>query len=254
MSAAPSTSASAASATASASASVSVPAFAPGERVLCYHGPLVYEAKVLRTETWDARNTRTGALGPHFLVHYKGWKQTWDEWVHVTRLLKWNETNLALQKALQQQASAASASAASSAGKGAARAGVGAKDGRRKDGRGTKRGREEDEGARRPEMKLSVPEALKVLLVDDWEAVTKNNQVRRPPPSPSAHRAHCAADAACLRCHRHWACTVRRGQLVPLPRSPNVLELLEEFRAHVLAQKPPQCVAFPPRSRTPCAH
>lgn len=27
-------------------------------------------------------------------------------------------------------------------------------------------------------MKLSVPEQLKVLLVDDWEAVTKNNQVR----------------------------------------------------------------------------
>jgi mortality factor 4-like protein 1 len=27
-------------------------------------------------------------------------------------------------------------------------------------------------------MKLSVPEALKVILVDDWEAITKNNQVR----------------------------------------------------------------------------
>ena len=27
-------------------------------------------------------------------------------------------------------------------------------------------------------MKLTVPEQLKVLLVDDWEAVTKNNQVR----------------------------------------------------------------------------
>ena len=26
-------------------------------------------------------------------------------------------------------------------------------------------------------MKLNVPEQLKVLLVDDWEAVTKNNQV-----------------------------------------------------------------------------
>ena len=26
-------------------------------------------------------------------------------------------------------------------------------------------------------MKLNVPEVLKVLLVDDWEAVTKNNQV-----------------------------------------------------------------------------
>lgn len=27
-------------------------------------------------------------------------------------------------------------------------------------------------------MKLNIPEILKVLLVDDWEAVTKNNQVR----------------------------------------------------------------------------
>jgi len=29
-------------------------------------------------------------------------------------------------------------------------------------------------------MKLNVPEILKVKLVDDWEAVTKNNQVRFP--------------------------------------------------------------------------
>lgn len=27
-------------------------------------------------------------------------------------------------------------------------------------------------------MKLNVPEVLKVLLVDDWEAITKNNQAR----------------------------------------------------------------------------
>ena len=38
--------------------------------------------------------------------------------------------------------------------------------------------RAQDEGTRKPEMKLNVPEPLKVLLVDDWEAVTKNNQVR----------------------------------------------------------------------------
>jgi len=49
---------------------------------------------------------------------------------------------------------------------------------RRKDGRGTKRGRDEDDTNRRPDMKLNVPEILKVLLVDDWEAVTKNNQAR----------------------------------------------------------------------------
>lgn len=36
----------------------------------------------------------------------------------------------------------------------------------------------QDDTARKPEMKLAVPEMLKVLLVDDWEAVTKNSQVR----------------------------------------------------------------------------
>jgi mortality factor 4-like protein 1 len=35
----------------------------------------------------------------------------------------------------------------------------------------------QDEGNKKPEMKLNVPEVLKVKLVDDWEAVTKNNQV-----------------------------------------------------------------------------
>ena len=29
-------------------------------------------------------------------------------------------------------------------------------------------------------MKLDVPEVLKMFLVDDWEAVTKNNQVGLP--------------------------------------------------------------------------
>jgi len=49
-------------------------------------------------------------------------------------------------------------------------------------------------------MKLNVPEILKVLLVDDWEAVTKNNQ------------------------------------LVTLPRSPTVAEILHDFQEFVLSQ------------------
>ncbi len=47
-----------------------------GERVLCYHGPVIYEAKVLKAEIWDAANIKTGTAGPHYFVHYKGWKQT----------------------------------------------------------------------------------------------------------------------------------------------------------------------------------
>ena len=36
----------------------------------------------------------------------------------------------------------------------------------------------QDESNKKPDIKLNVPEALKMFLVDDWEAVTKNNQVR----------------------------------------------------------------------------
>ena len=50
--------------------------FSIGERVLCYHGPLIYEAKILKSEHWDEATTKTGDVGPHFFVHYKGWKQT----------------------------------------------------------------------------------------------------------------------------------------------------------------------------------
>lgn len=108
-----------------------------------------------------------------FLFH------SWDEWVPTVRLLKFNEANLALQKDLSKaQVAATSASASASKTSTSAR-GAQTGGGRRKEGgRGTKRGREDDDGARRPEMRLAVPDTLKVLLVDDWEAVTKNSQVR----------------------------------------------------------------------------
>ena len=50
--------------------------FAANERVLCYHGPLIYEAKVLKVQNADETTTVSGAVGPHYFVHYKGWKQT----------------------------------------------------------------------------------------------------------------------------------------------------------------------------------
>ena len=105
--------------------------------------------------------------------------RSWDEWVPTTRLLKFNEANLSLQKDLSRaQAAATSTSASASKTSNAAR-GAQPGGGRRKEGgRGTKRGRDDDDGTRRPEMRLVIPETLKVLLVDDWEAVTKNNQVR----------------------------------------------------------------------------
>ncbi|EIM84882.1 MRG-domain-containing protein [Stereum hirsutum FP-91666 SS1] len=182
--------------------------YAQNERVLCYHGPLMYEAKVLKAEVLETGNAKTGSGGIHYFVHYKGWKQTWDEWVPPTRLLKYNEQNIQLQKQLTQAQNAASASSSAANHKSSASASASARPGgssRRKDGagRGTKRGREDEDAGKRPELKLAVPEALKVMLVDDWEAVTKNMQ------------------------------------LVTLPRSPTVHELLQEFQAHVFANPSP---------------
>jgi hypothetical protein len=55
---------------------MSAVSFSAGERVLCYHGPLIYESKILKGEVWDEANTKLETVGPHYLVHYKGWKQT----------------------------------------------------------------------------------------------------------------------------------------------------------------------------------
>ncbi|KAJ3537125.1 hypothetical protein NMY22_g5731 [Coprinellus aureogranulatus] len=52
-------------------------------------------------------------------------------------------------------------------------------------------------------MKLVVPELLKQKLVDDWEWVTKDQRI------------------------------------VPLPREPNVVKILEKFKKHILETKPP---------------
>lgn len=40
---------------------------------------------------------------------------------------------------------------------------------------------QEEEYQKRPEIKVFIPDVLKTQLVDDWEAITKNMQVRRPP-------------------------------------------------------------------------
>ncbi|CAG8461682.1 7002_t:CDS:10 [Paraglomus brasilianum] len=74
--------------------------FADNEQVLCFHGPLLYEAKVLKAEYWVGRES-SDESGPHYYVHYKGWKSTWDEWVPEARVVKLNEANLERQRQLK---------------------------------------------------------------------------------------------------------------------------------------------------------
>ncbi|GFQ65653.1 mortality factor 4-like protein 1 [Trichonephila clavata] len=66
--------------------------FADGEKVLCFHGPLLYEAKCMKCQAKDK--------SVKYLVHYSGWNKNWDEWVPESRVLRYNEANLQRQKDL----------------------------------------------------------------------------------------------------------------------------------------------------------
>lgn len=163
-------------------------------------------------ENWKENDNQSGATGPHYLVHYQGWKKTWDEWVPETRLLKFNEENLARQKALvdAQKAEAAAAAAVAAAHEQNAR---GKAEARRSTStsstagasRGSKRSRDASEAdghEKRPDIRLHIPDSLKAVLVDDWENIT------------------------------------RKEQLVPLPRHPNVKDILREYAAYYEAAAP----------------
>ncbi|NXP04549.1 MO4L1 protein, partial [Thinocorus orbignyianus] len=100
--------------------------FLSGERVLCFHGPLLYEAKCVKVAIKDKQvkyfihysgwnknislysNTQCTSLFYHFFDSKLGSKaleecvSCWDEWVPESRVLKYVDTNLQKQKELQK--------------------------------------------------------------------------------------------------------------------------------------------------------
>ncbi|XP_039141797.1 protein MRG1 [Dioscorea cayenensis subsp. rotundata] len=145
-----------------------------GEKVLAYHGPAIYEAKVqkseLRKDEWK------------YFVHYLGWSKNWDEWVGADRLLKYNEGNIRKQQALKKHSSADK----------------NAKSGRTTQNkpkgstvtRGKKRKGQssiEEKETRSPEKAFTIqfPLTLKQQLVDDWEFVTQLGKLVKLPRTPN---------------------------------------------------------------------
>ena len=56
---------------------------------------------MLKRDCWTEDSGKP-SIGIQYFVHYKGWKDKWDEWVPETRVLKLNEENLERQKILMQ--------------------------------------------------------------------------------------------------------------------------------------------------------
>ncbi|KAI1944917.1 Esa1p-associated factor [Ophidiomyces ophidiicola] len=146
------------------------------EVVLCFHHDILYDAKILdaRAENESDKNSLY-----EYRVHYKGWKNTWDDWVSQDLLRKYNEENRELAATLRRQVEAAMRSRTKSGKKKAADlASSRASEDRtsKKRGRETEIEQEEDFNST-PSIRVLMPERLKEYLVDDWEFVTKDKSV-----------------------------------------------------------------------------
>ena len=103
--------------------------FQLGGKCLAFHGPLLYEAKILKmwdpstktVTTWnsdpkDPKEVEKDVIAeedeippeiinfPCYFIHYQGWKSTWDEWIGNTRIREFNNENVELKKKLASDA------------------------------------------------------------------------------------------------------------------------------------------------------
>ncbi|KAL4771265.1 chromatin modification-related protein eaf3 [Aspergillus nidulans var. acristatus] len=166
------------------------------ERVLCFHHEILYEAKILDLRHTDPDDRKS----PYeYLVHYKGWKNTWDDWVPQDRLRKFTEENRELATTLRREAEAAlrqkSTKTSMKKKGGSDHSSARGSEERQTSvpGRGTKRARDndiekEEHFYTRPSVRIVMPDNLKSLLVDDWENVTKNQQVVALPAKSSVNQ------------------------------------------------------------------
>lgn len=159
--------------------------FDEGEKVLAYHGPKIYEAKVQKAE-FRKNEWR-------YFVHYLGWNKNWDEWVDAGRLMKYNQENILKQRALDKKQgvdkSTKSGRSAQTKPKNSADAKVDKDEVKNTASKGKKR--KADSGTEKcnisPEklIKIQIPSGLKKQLVDDWEFITQQNKLVKLPRSPT---------------------------------------------------------------------
>ncbi|KAL8282324.1 hypothetical protein RB601_008283 [Gaeumannomyces tritici] len=103
------------------------PPFKEEERVFCFHMDMLYEARILEVQAAEAGEGPAG--GWQYKIHYKGWKNTWDDWVPQDRVRKFNDENKELASQLREQMKSqqkGSKAAASAGAKRAARGATGA--------------------------------------------------------------------------------------------------------------------------------
>jgi len=74
------------------------PQFSKDEKVLCFHMDMLYEAKIMDVQPGDKPGD-----GFRYKVHYKGWKNTWDDWVLADRIRPFDDEHKELAAQLHAQ-------------------------------------------------------------------------------------------------------------------------------------------------------
>lgn len=188
--------------------------FPPGSQVLAYHGPLVYEAKVLKFRERGKLFVEIGEGqsepleqnkiplflqdGDAYFLHYKGWSPKWDEWVSNERVMEFNDDNLGLsrelrnarkraierldpskekKKTVKEEPKEKKKRKLPSVAPGSAASNGGAETAKQtSNGNGRKKPKTEPKG---PSYEIMMPlrPNLKCLLVDDWEFMTKDHKL-----------------------------------------------------------------------------
>lgn len=180
--------------------------------MLAYHGPLVYEAKVLKihekgklfVEIGEGKSEPLESNKiPKFLLeddayflHYKGWSLKWDEWVSTERVMEFNDDNLGLSRELRNARKKAIQKMDPSREKTEEEETPPPKKRRKKESsegpRGVLSQAQASEGFSEPtknrrrgrsdarsnyEVMMPIRPSLKCALVDDWEYITKDHKL-----------------------------------------------------------------------------
>lgn len=153
------------------------PAFKPGESVLSFHGPLLYESKILAAEI---RPNLSGEQSMLYLNHYKGWNRSWDEWIPADRIKPMNDVNIELQKSLVEIA-ASKKSGKRTSEKQEKVVEPSSKKRRQVDPPSA----EEANAVGTVELKIVIPDNCKILLVNDWHTIVTKKKISVIPASPT---------------------------------------------------------------------